>query len=213
MDGNDTLGDCVVAGWGHTLTVLLAMIGKAFIIPAKDVISLYNKLTGNVDSGLAETDFLDYNKGNVFDDQEILCYVTVDPSNHDLIKVGIELFGVGYFGMNVQQNAISDFESNTPWTPGELTNDGHCVVSAKYDVNYLYIITWGGFIPATWDWATCCLDEVHFVILKSWQGAPNFDMQALQADMRAMGEIPHPYATWLVLLIRAIKKFFITIFK
>ena len=213
MDGNDTLGDCVVAGWGHILTVLLALIGKAFITPAKDIVNLYNKLTGNVDSGLNEVDFLKYNKAHKFDKQEILCFVTVDPSNQELIKIGIELFGGAYFGMNVQENAISDFQNKIPWTPGTLTNDGHCVISAKYDPTYIYIITWGGFIPATWAWATECLDEVHFVILKSWQGAPGFDMRTLREDIAVMGKVTHPYQTWSSLLLRAIKNFFITIFK
>jgi hypothetical protein len=34
-----------------------------------------------------------------------VCYVAIDPSNHELVKQAVTLFGGVYIGFNVQQNA------------------------------------------------------------------------------------------------------------
>jgi hypothetical protein len=58
MDGNDTLGDCTIAGVAHAVTTYHALIKKDSIPSAKGVEKLYFHLTGGPDTGLNELDVL-----------------------------------------------------------------------------------------------------------------------------------------------------------
>src|ERR1700733_12200822 len=60
MDGNDTLGDCTIAGLAHATTVYDGLLSKKKIMPKPSVVALYEKLTGGPDTGLAELDVLKF---------------------------------------------------------------------------------------------------------------------------------------------------------
>jgi hypothetical protein len=185
MDGNDTYGDCVVAGAAHYLTLEHGRIKQRLIPTEKDVVKLYKKLSGCRDRGLVMLDFMKAWRKNAYLGHRIEAFGRVDFHNHKLVKQCIQLFGGIDLGFLVQNAAIQDFESQTPWTPGPSDGGGHCVVAAAYSPDYIWILTWGGVIKATWAWWDTQLDEA-FVVLppeaKEPGFAAGFDYAQLQAD-------------------------------
>jgi hypothetical protein len=77
-----------VNGKKHELQGLLRNVAKAGFVNRKPLIlatvrilKLYYRLTGGVDSGLAELDVLNYWRQQNVSDDEILVYVSIDPKN------------------------------------------------------------------------------------------------------------------------------------
>ena len=189
MDGNDTYGDCTIAGLAHAETVFRGLVGKSKIMAAKSVLKLYFQLTGGVDSGLNELDVLNYWQSHTVSGDEIIAFTSVDPKNHTNIQQAIHLFGGVYLGFQVQQNAQQQFEARQPWTPGPLTNDGHAVFAVGYDPSGVTVLTWGNTQKATWAWWDECVDESYAILppeAKNPGFAPGFNLAQLQADLAAV---------------------------
>jgi hypothetical protein len=186
MDGNDTLGDCTIAGLAHATTVYNGLLGKKKIMPKASVVALYQKLTGGPDTGLNELDVLKYWSNNKVYGSDILAFVGIDAKNHTHLQQALQLFGGVYLGFQVQQNAIQDFDARKPWTPGTLTNDGHCVYAVAYDKNGVTVLTWGNTQPGTWAWWDECVDEAYAIVPQQAQNpefAPGFNVAQLEADL------------------------------
>lgn len=191
IDGNDVYGDCVVAGAAHYLTLEHGRIGEKKIPSEKDVIKVYKKLSGCKDQGLVMLDFLKYWRKNTLFDHKIEAFGRIDLHNHKLIRQCIQLFGGVDLGFLVQANAISDFESGTPWTPGMSDGGGHCVIAAAYDKDYYYILTWGGIIRATIQWWEAQVDESFAILPPEYKQsgfAQGFDSNQLQVDFASITE-------------------------
>ena len=186
MDGNDSLGDCTIAGLAHAITTYRGLIGQKKIMATPAVEKLYFHLTGGVDSGLNELDVLNYWRKTSVDGDKILAYVSVEPKNHAHVQQAIYLFGGVYLGFQVQKNAIQDFDARRPWTPGPLTRDGHAVYAVAYDAKGVTVLTWGNTQQATWAWWDECVDEAYAILppeAKKPGFAPGFDLAQLQADL------------------------------
>jgi len=187
MDGNDTLGDCTIAGVAHAITTFRGLVGKKKTIMTKSaVVKLYLHLTGGVDSGLNELDVLNYWQSNVVDGDEVLAFASIDPKNHTHVQQAIHLFGGAYLGFHVQQNCIQEFDARQPWTPGPLTTDGHAVFAVGYDHTGVTVLTWGNTQQATWAWWDECVDEAYAILppeAKVAGFAPGFNVAQLQADL------------------------------
>jgi len=189
MDGNDTIGDCTIAGVAHAITVYHGKVSKKLIMPKASVLKLYYKLTGGVDSGLNELDVLNYWQSNKVDTEQILAFVKIDPKNHTHIQQSIQMFGGVYLGFQVQQNCVQEFDARQPWTPGPLTNDGHAVYAVAYDGNGVTVLTWGNTQQATWAWWDECVDEAYAILppdAKDPKFAPGFNLAQLQTDLQAV---------------------------
>ncbi len=186
LDGNDTLGDCTIAALSHAITVYRGLIKQNKILPENDVTSLYMKLANGQDTGLAELDVLNYWKSNPVADDEILAYVYVDHTNHNEVKQAISLFGGVYTGINVQENAIEDFDAGNCWTPGTLTGDGHAIFTAAYDPITVSVITWGNTQLGTWEWWDQCVEEAYVILPPEAQTegfTPGFNFEQLKEDL------------------------------
>lgn len=186
MDGNDSVGDCTIAGIAHGETVYSGLIGKKKIPSLRLVLKVYYKLTGGQDTGLNELDVLNYWRKRTFDCDKIIAYAEIDPKNHLHVQQAIRYFGGIYLGFNVQQNAIKDFNNKVPWTPGVLTGDGHAVYATGYDQNYVTVLTWGNTQKGTWAWWDKCVDEAYAIIppeAKKPGFCPGFSFAQLQADL------------------------------
>jgi hypothetical protein len=189
MDGNDTLGDCTIAGVAHAITVYRGRIGNENIMAKPDVIKLYMHLTGGVDSGLNELDVLNYWRKQPVAKEKILAFVKVDTKDHARVQQAIQLFGGVYLGFQVPRDCIKQFDARKPWTPGPLTNDGHAVVAVAYDSSGLTVLTWGNTQKATWGWWDECVDEAYAILppeAKTADFAPGFDFAQLKADLAAV---------------------------
>jgi len=190
MDGNDTLGDCTIAALAHAVTTFRGLTGKKKqIMSQQAVVKLYYHLTGGIDSGLNELDVMNYWHSNIAGGDEILAFAKIDVKNHTHVKQAIQLFGGCYLGFQVQENAIQDFDARQPWTPGQLTNDGHAVFAVAYDATGVTVLTWGNTQKATWGWWDECVDEAYAILppeAKKPNFAPGFNFAQLQADLGAV---------------------------
>ena len=189
MDGNDAVGDCTIAGVAHAITVWQGKIKKKDIPSASDVLKLYYHLTGGPDTGLNELDVLNYWRSNGALGEKILAFAKVNVKNQKHIKSAICLFGGVYLGFQVQQDCIQDFNAHKPWTPGPLTNEGHCVVAVGYDEKEVTVLTWGNTQQGTWAWWDECVDEAYAILPSEAKAAdfdPGFKFAQLKADLEAV---------------------------
>src|ERR1700722_13143211 len=187
IDGDDTLGDCTIAGLAHATTVYDGLLSKKKIMPSASVVKLYEKLTGGPDTGLNELDVLKYWSNNKVYGSDILAFVSIDPKNHTHVEQAINLFGGVYLGFQVQANAIQDFDAHKPWTPGTLTQDGHAVYAVAYDASGVTVLTWGSTQQGTWGWWDECVDEAYAIVPQQAQNpafAPGFNVTQLEADLK-----------------------------
>ena len=164
MDGNDTIGDCTIAGIAHAQTIWRGMAGAYAVLPAQYCESLYFRLTGGADSGLACTTVLDYAHHHALAGDKVLAYVEVDPANEQHVKEACALFGSLYVGFQCCDNVIAEFDAGQPWTAGTLTDKGHCVVVTGYDADSYSCLTWGAAQLGTLGWWQECVQEVYAVI-------------------------------------------------
>ena len=186
MDGNDTLGDCTIAGVAHAITTYRGLIGKRNVMAKEAVTKLYLYLSGGVDSGLYELDVLNYWRKNAVSGDKILAYATVDVKNHTHIQQAIRLFGGVYLGFQVQENCVELFNAGQPWVPAPLTPSGHAVFAVAYDATSVTVLTWGGVQKGTWAWWDECVDEAYAILppeAKAADFAPGFNFAQLQADL------------------------------
>jgi hypothetical protein len=187
LDGNDSIGDCTICGVAHIETLWEAFLGKVVIPQQPLVEKTYFQLTGGADTGLNELDVLNYWRKNRFNGDNILAYVAVKPSDHNAVKLAIEWFGAVYIGIQCTQELEQQFSDGVPWTPGKLTQDGHCVVVPTYTADDLTCLTWGAGQKMTWQfWDQCC-DECYALLpyeamLKGFN--LQWDFAQLNADLR-----------------------------
>lgn len=188
MDGNDTIGDCTIAGIAHAQTIWRGMAGALAVLPAGYCSDLYFRLTGGADSGLACTTVLDYVHKNALTGDKVLAYVEIDPHNEQHVKEALSLFGHLYIGFQCTDQVLSQFDAGTPWTVGTLTQDGHCVVITGYDDQYYTCLTWGASQLGTPGWWTQCVEEVYAVVPSEAQVnpqkyLPGYNLAQLIADL------------------------------
>lgn len=188
MDGNDTLGDCTIAGVAHAKTCYKGRIGVKDIPAEKDVIKTYKRLCGcNGDNGLAELDVLKKLRKKGLLGEKIYAYAKItDIKNHTHLKQAIQLFGGLYIGFNVQEDAVQDFTNNVPWTPGPLLNEGHAVFVTSYNKDYVTVLTWGNKQLATWNWVDETWDEAYIILPLEAQDptfCPGYNFQQLETDL------------------------------
>ena len=186
IDGNDQYGDCTIAALAHAVTVYNGLVGTRKIPESDSVVKLYFHLTDGVDSGMNALDVLNYWRKHAAEGEKILAFAKVERKNINQVKQAISLFGGVYLGFQVQENADTDFEARKPWTPGDLTNDGHAVYATAYDENYITVLTWGNTQQGTWDWWLECVDEAYAILPPEAKMAgftPGFDFQQLKEDL------------------------------
>lgn len=200
--GNDTAGDCTIAGVGHLIqgwgaaTGRPTPIGKAQAIAAYSALSGYNPATGANDTGLVETDVLDHWQQSGFWGNRLAGYSFVDPTNAIHVKQSIWCFGGAYFGLELPGYAVKRTDRGEPWTLFPLHQlmpmaGGHCVVGQKYDDEYLYVDTWGGEQAVAWDFVSYYFDAAYALVNPLWIGdggiAPNgLDLAGLMSDLPAV---------------------------
>ncbi len=189
MDGNDELGDCTVCGVSHIETLWEAFLGKTLVASEALVKSTYFSLSGGQDTGLNELDVLNWWRKNRFNGSNILAYVAVKASDHNAVKLAIEMFGAVYIGIQCTQELDAQFAAEVPWTPGKLTQDGHCVVVPSYTADDFTCLTWGAAQKGTWPFWDQCTDECYALLpfeamLPGFN--PLFDFAQLNADLRVV---------------------------
>lgn len=186
MYQNDVLGDCVVAGMAHGVTVYHGMVSQRHIPLEQSVVRTYFNLTGGSDSGLYLLDAVKYWRSTGLEDAKIYAYANVKHTNHVHVKQAIALFGGLLIGFQCQEKVIEELNAGYPWQPGKLINAGHCVYVVGYDDKYVEVLTWGRLQKGSWAWWDYCVDETYVLLPPEAiypEFTPNFDFNRLKRDL------------------------------
>jgi hypothetical protein len=188
MLGNDKYGNCVMVGGAHFLTLWNALIGILKTFTTCFVVKWYKKLTGGGDNGLNMLDVLKQWVNDEILGESIIAFAEIDPRDHVNVMRAISVFKGAYLGFNVQQDCMADFDAipKIMWTPGILTNDGHCVDGVAYNSSKVTVLTWADKQDGSWDWWDECVDECYVIIPKEAEDpnfAPGFDLESLKTDL------------------------------
>jgi hypothetical protein len=174
MFGNDTHGDCVIAGRAHqTLRFEDIEQGSVLMITDKAVLKEYFKETGGPDSGLVVLDSLQawqkpgWRVGT--HTYRIKGYSSVAFTNHDEMRTAIfSDVGVG-LGVQLPNDAKQQIQTGQPWDvttgPGAAPGSwgGHYVFVPGYTTLGPVCVTWGRKQQMTWRWLDKYCDEAYAI--------------------------------------------------
>ena len=174
MFGNDSLGDCVIAGRAHqTLRFEDIEQGSVLMIKDADVTKEYFKETGGADNGLVVLDSLKLWQAKGWKvgtkTYKIRAYASVDFKNHTQVKQAIfSDVGVG-LGVQLPKAAQAQIQTGQPWSvttgpdakPGSW--GGHYIFVPGYTKLGPVCVTWGRKQQMTWDWLNKYCDEAYAI--------------------------------------------------
>jgi hypothetical protein len=174
MFGNDTYGDCVIAGRAHqTLRFEDIEQGSVLMITDKDVLKEYFKETGGPDTGLIVLDSLKLWRKKGWkvgkSTYKIKAFAEVGFTNHEEVRQVIFAdVGIG-LGLQLPRSAQKQIQSGQPWTvtsgpdsqPGSW--GGHYVYVPGYTPSGPVCVTWGRKQQMTWDWLNKYCDESYAI--------------------------------------------------
>lgn len=200
--GNDTAGDCTLAGVGHLIQGWEAIRGVPIAFSDDAALALYSELsgydpaTGRPDNGLVETDVLDRWKTPVgLYGNRLADYAFVSPRSLIHLKQTIWVYGGIYLGLQLPAAAEHQTDAGEPWTIPWFSRDlgGHCVISQKYDEHYLYVATWGLLQKVEWSFVQKYFDAGYAPYNPAWLDASGhspggLDAAGLAADLFAVAD-------------------------
>jgi len=197
MDGNDTLGDCTIAGADHVIATENALLGTDDARPALDVLEAQYKALSPKDQGcVIATVLQNWRSNGLFQmptgTNKITQYAPFDQRNKNEFLQVIAFTGSAYLGIACPQSAQQQFAKQAqtgtlvPWTvvPGSPVAGGHCIVAVGYTAQGLFCVSWGGVILVTWAFVTKYCDEGWAVITQelSEKGGDTFGLDTAQLD-------------------------------
>jgi len=152
--GNDSLGDCVIAGGYHVVGVETGNSGTLFHASSAQIVSDYSAIGGYVpgdpstDNGCDLQTALAYWTSNGFaNGTKLYGYLAVDATNWTEVMTACWLFENLYLGLELPDSYVNPFPSASGFTWDDDSpdpNNGHCIMSpAKYASGGLGIDTWG----------------------------------------------------------------------
>jgi hypothetical protein len=213
MLGNDSVGDCVIAGADHETMLWTKEGSTEAIFTAANAISDYSAITGynpkdpNSDQGTdPRTAYLYRQKTGLIDANgnrhKIGAFLALDQTNlNEVLEAAYLLSAVG-IGIQFPASAMNQFNAGLPWTvvSGSPIEGGHYVPVFGYDGTYLYCLTWGKVQKITKGFFTTYCDEAWAILSQEFlnkQGVSpeGFNLSQLQADLAAISNTPIPAPT------------------
>jgi hypothetical protein len=200
MLGNDAVGNCVLAGAGHETMLWNREASNTVIITTEDAISDYSAVTGynpndpNSDQGTDMQAAASYRlKTGVKDSfnkrHKIGAYVAITPGNVEEIKAAIYLFSAVGIGIQFPDYAMDEFNTGQTWhlkSGGNIVG-GHYIPAVGYTSRYVYIVSWGKCIKATWGFIKRYMDEGIVYLspeyLTNGKSLEGFDLTQLKGDL------------------------------
>lgn len=200
MLGNDTIGDCTVAGAMHCVMLWNKLKGANVRFSTLDAQDDYFAITGGSDDGADMVQVAKYWQATGFRDRQdsrhsIAAYLSGDPGNFDHIYSGCYLFGCVGFGIEITSSAIPQFDNGEPWAPAldDSIEGYHFVplIDRMPDGNAL-VVTWGAAQEVTPKWLSLHLKEVVYYIseeeMTNGETPEGFNMAALEDDLALLGD-------------------------
>lgn len=200
MLGNDTVGDCVWAGAGHETMLWNAEAKKTVTITTQDALSDYSAVTGynpkdpNTDQGTDMQKAASYRqKTGIVDNQnnrhKVGAYLAISLGNETEFKSAMYLFGTVGLGIQFPSSAMTQFNAGKNWTvvSKATIQGGHYVPLVGYDGTYVYLVTWGKLIKASWGFVKKYADEAIVYLseemLTGNMSLEGFNLTQLQTDL------------------------------
>ncbi|RAV17523.1 hypothetical protein DQP57_00420 [Mycobacterium colombiense] len=221
MLGNDTVGDCAIAGPFHAEMLWCTEGDKPFKINTECTLEMYSAITGYdpsaynwwtnsnpTDNGSNVQDVAEYWRttglkdaaGNI---HKIQCYMALEPGNVEQLFQAIYLFGAVGIGVELPAEFQDAFNRGEVWDALEDPHieGGHYILGVGKRAGNIEIVTWGQtcqLTPAAYeqfnDETFVYFNEEMLVKGKSLEG---FDADQLMADLADIhnetgGEDPAP---------------------
>ena len=191
MDGNDTYGDCGVAGLNHGLMSAAAVTGETETFPDDEqIVDYYLGYTGGQDNGVVLSAYLAYVKKTGFFGHTVAAYAPVAVQDIPTLQFAVSAYDFAYTGITVTEAMQEAFQQGEPWTLDVLDSPiagGHCVPIVGYDSNYLTVVTWGGTQQIAYSAWHYIASEAWAVISGELVAAKGdghgINLAALQADL------------------------------
>jgi hypothetical protein len=200
MDGNDTLGDCTIAGADHVIAAENALLATSDARPSLSVLEAqYTALSPNDQGCVIATVLQTWRNPGLFSmpgaTNKVSQYAPFDQRNQTEFQQVIAFTGAAYIGIACPQSAQQQFAKQlqtgqlVPWTvvKGSPVAGGHCIVAVGYTEEGPLCVTWGGVVLVTWPFLTKYCDEGWVVLTQelSEKGADTFglDLTQLNADL------------------------------
>jgi hypothetical protein len=195
MLGNDSVGDCTVAGHYHLRMNwnAVAHAGTPLVPTTQQALADYSAITGynpddpNTDQGANMPDVLAFYKDK---------YATIDVQNIEQAKAALFLFGGLYIGFNVPQSMADQLNSGQDpdwsYSPNDKpSGEGHCVVPLGYGRDGLALCSWGKIYRTSWDFWLAWVDEAYCIVSQEWikqsgTSPSGLDLNGLLADLSSL---------------------------
>jgi hypothetical protein len=175
MFGNDSYGDCVIAGRAHqTLRFEKAEQKKLIHITNQEVLREYFDETGGVDSGLVVLDSLKLwrKRGWLAAKRryKVKAFAQIDPRSQTEVKRAAFMdIGVG-LGFSLPNAALPQFHAGKPWEvvggqDGKPNpRNGHYVYVPGYTKHGPVCVSWGRKQQMSWPFLAKYCDEAYAII-------------------------------------------------
>jgi hypothetical protein len=200
--GNDTVGDCVIAGGAHETMLWNTVGGQAVSFTTQSVLSDYSAITGynpndpNSDQGTDTQQAAKYRQDvGLLDAQgkrhKIGAYLALTPGDYKQLLIAAWLFEAVGLGVNLPRSAMSQFDKGREWTvvKGSPDEGGHYIPLIGHHTN-LVVVSWGrairmsrGFYQKYNDESLAYLSEEMLINGKSFEG---FNLDQLRSDLAAL---------------------------
>lgn len=198
MFGNDSYGDCVLAGAGHEEQVVTFDAGKMLVPSLADVLHAYTAVTGfnpddpSTDRGTVVLDALNWRRKVGLGGRKIAAFAQIDPQSKTEFKQSIALFRIVGLGValpaSAQRQEVWDVARGPDAEPGSW--GGHYVPAIAYDAKHVVVVTWGALKLMTWRFLAHYCDEAYAILspdlLNAGKSPDGFDLATLNHDLHAL---------------------------
>jgi hypothetical protein len=177
MYDNDKWGDCTCAAAGHMVQAWTAAAGTEVTPALSAVVTMYEHFVGDPpppDTGCDMLSVLKYWRRTGLGADRINAFTAVDTDDNDKLRTTVSLFGCAYIGVSLPDSVcVPGKMLTTPWTvpAGGPVGDaapnphkGHCIPAVGYDLDNVYVVTWGATKTMSWEFYNGYADEVFAVL-------------------------------------------------
>lgn len=205
MLGNDTAGDCVSVTWANQRALVTTVLAGKTSYPTQDQVwTFYKTQNPNFDpNGSSNTDgpgssadggmdiqtaleYLQQNGGP--DGVKAVAFAKVDYTNEAELKAAHAIFGQVWYGINVLDANMNEFNSGQPWdyVANSPIDGGHSVTGVGYDPTDYRFVTWAAETQWTEAFRQHQVEEAWVVVWPEHLGSKEFmqgiDLAALATD-------------------------------
>ncbi len=210
MLGNDTVGNCVIAGADHETLLWCQEGGNPVSFTDVNAINDYSAITGydpndpNSDQGTDVRAALKYRQKTGMMDSagkrhKIGAYLQLDQTNLNEVLMAAYLFSTVGIGINFPSSAMDQFSHGEPWTvvKDSEIEGGHYVPILGYDAQYLYCVTWGQIQKMDIEFFKTYCEEAWAILSTEFLNGnglspEGFNLTQLQVDLAAVTNTPIP---------------------